>query len=179
MPRTIRVKIYKFSELTEHNQKKVLEKYYDINVDYNWWESTYDDAEQIGLKINEFSVDFDRPKWAKGEFQLSPHEVAANIIRDHGNECETYKTTQTFLDTVNEIQGKYEELEGEDYENEMIEIEDEFLNFLLNDYVDILIKEYEYLTTDKQIIETIEANDIEFLEDGTVFNVIKFGGTKK
>lgn len=165
--RTIRTKVYKFSELSESAQQKAIEKFYDINVDYEWWEFIYEDAANIGLKITGF--DIDRASYCEGDFTLSAHEVAANIIRDHGEQCETYKTAQSFLDTVNEIQGKYEELEGYDYEDEMMEAEDEFLKSLLEDYRIMLSNEYDYKTSKEAIIETIEANEYEFKKDGTRF----------
>ena len=164
--RTIRTKVYQFSELkTEQAKRKAIEVCNDYNVSYDWWESVYEDAANIGLKITGF--DIDRASYCNGDFTLSAHEVAANIIRDHGEQCETNKTAQSFLDTVNEIQGKYEEMEGEDYENEMIEAEDEFLKSLLEDYRIMLSKEYDYLTSEDAIIETIEANEYEFKADGT------------
>ncbi len=166
--RTIRTKVYQFSELkTEQAKRKAIEVCNDYNVSYDWWESVYEDAANIGLKITGF--DIDRASYCNGDFTLSAHEVAANIIRDHGEQCETNKTAQSFLDTVNEIQGKYEEMEGEDYENEMIEAEDEFLKSLLEDYRIMLSKEYDYLTSEDAIIETIEANEYEFKADGTRF----------
>lgn len=163
--RTIRTKVYQFRELSESAKQKAIESNYDINVFSDWWESVYEDAEQIGLKITGFNID--RGSYCTGELQLSAHEVAVNIIRDHGELCETHKTAEYFLDAVNEIQGKYKELEGCEYENEMIEAEDEFLKSLLEDYRIILSKEYDYLTSEAAIIETIEANGYEFKADGT------------
>ena len=51
MARTIRTKVYLFSELSEKVKQKVINDNYDINVDYEWWESAYEDAANIGLKI--------------------------------------------------------------------------------------------------------------------------------
>ena len=46
--RTIRIKLHKFSELSEVAQQKVLDKNCYINVDYDWWQSIYEDAKAIG-----------------------------------------------------------------------------------------------------------------------------------
>lgn len=165
--RTIRTKVYQFSELSEQAKNKALVNMCYINVDENWWEPVYEDAAEIGLKITGF--DIGRGEDCTGEFTLSPHEVAANIIRDHGETCKTHKTAQKFLDEVNEIQGNYPELEGYEYEDEMIDCENDFLNQLLGDYLIMLRNEYEYLTSDEAIIETIEANNLEFTEDGRPF----------
>lgn len=166
--KTIRTKVYSFNELSEEAKEKAINHYYDINVFFEWWESTYEDANNIGLKITGF--DIDRGNYCKGEFALSAHEVAANIIRDHGDICNTYKTAQSFIDTVNEIQLKYDELEGYEYENEMMEAEEEFLQSLLEDYRIILKNEFEYLTSEEAVKEAIISNDYHFTKDGKPFN---------
>ncbi len=37
-------KVYPFDELTEDAQEKAVENLAEINVDYGWWDATYDDA---------------------------------------------------------------------------------------------------------------------------------------
>ena len=69
MARTIRTKVYLFSELSDQAKQKVIEDNYDINVDYEWWESAYEDAANIGLKITGF--DIDRGSYCNGEFTIS------------------------------------------------------------------------------------------------------------
>jgi hypothetical protein len=51
----------------------------------------------------------------------------------------------------------------------LILLEDEFLKTLCEDYRIILSREYDYLTSEAAIIETIEANEYEFKADGTRF----------
>lgn len=170
--RTIRIKLYKFSELSESAKQKAIENLSDINVDYNWWTSTYEDAKNIGLKITSF--DLDRNRNAKGEFSLSAAEVAQNIISNHGEMCETYKTAEKFLEEwqpifneyMDEQSKKYESSEAED---ELQDIEDDFLKSLLEDYSIILQNECEYLQSEDAIIETIEANEYEFTITGERF----------
>lgn len=168
--RTVRTKVYQFSELDERAKDKVLQALWDINVDSEWWGHTYEDAENIGLKIKGF--DIGRGNYCEGEFNLSAHEVAANIIRDHGERCGTNKTAQDFLDAVNSIEPTEGEEygEGKEYEDKMMELESEFLKSLCEDYRIILDNEYEYLTSREAIIETIEANEYEFTKDGKLFH---------
>lgn len=163
--RTVRTKLYKFSELNEKAQEKAIEKLYDINVNYEWWESTYEDARNIGLKITGF--DLDRNRNAQGEFLLAANEVAANIFRDHGETCETYKTAKSFMEEWEPVFATY--METDDGEDKLIDMEDEFLKSILEDYSIILQHEYEYLTGREAIIESIEANEYEFLQDGSIF----------
>jgi hypothetical protein len=169
--KTIQINLYKFNELSEDAQQKAIKELYYINVDSNWWESTYEDAKNIGLKINTF--DTERNRHAKGEFLLDACEVAANILKEHGEHCETYKTATAFLkewqpifyDYLNEESENYESSESED---KLMDIENDFLNSLLEDYAMILERECEYLQSEDAIIETIEANDYDFNEDGTI-----------
>jgi hypothetical protein len=160
-------KVWKFDELTEEQKDKAIEKLYDVNVDYNWWESTYEDAANIGLKIEGF--DIGRGAYCKGKFTLSAAEVAANIIRDHGEDCETYKTAQSFLNDINPLDVPDDDSdEFSVWEDKMLEREDEFLESLLEDYRIILSKEFDYLTSREAIIETIKANEYEFDENGNI-----------
>lgn len=172
MARTVRTKVYQFSELSEQAKQKAIDSLIDINVYNDWWESTYEDAEKIGLKITSF--DLDRNRHAKGEFLLSANEVAANILRDHGEQCETYKTAKEFLESWNPVFADYMDENSENYESsesedKLKELEDDFLNSLLEDYSIMLQNESEYLTSDEAIIETIEANEYEFTQDGKRF----------
>ena len=167
--RTVRTKIYSFDELSEKAKNKAIEANRYINVDYGWWESLYEDAAAMGLTITGF--DLDRNKHCTGNFELSATEVAANIISNHGEECSTYKTAVAFLNEHNSIFAEYmdencEHYESQEYGDKLADIEGEFLESLLNDYANILQNEYEYLTEDEPVIETIRVNEYEFLEDG-------------
>jgi hypothetical protein len=44
------------------------------------------------------------------------------------------------------------------------------LKDILYEYLEMLRQEYEYQTSEEAIIETIEANEYTFLEDGTMKN---------
>ena len=169
MARTIRTKVYLFSELSDQAKQKVIEDNYDINVDYEWWESAYEDAANIGLKITGF--DIDRGSYCNGEFTISANEVAANIFRDHGENCETYKTAKEFMEEWQPVFSEYmtePENMGE-LEGKLQDIEDDFLKSLCEDYRILLQHQYEYLTSEGAIIETIEANEYEFTQDGKRF----------
>lgn len=163
--RTVRTKLYKFSELNEKAQEKAIEKFYYVNVDYEWWETIYEDANNIGLKITGF--DLYRNHNVQSEFLLAANEVAANIFRDHGETCETYKTAKSFMEGWEPVFATY--METEEGEDKLIDMEDEFLKFILEDYSIMLQHEYEYLTSREAIVESIEANEYEFLEDGSIF----------
>ena len=67
--KTHTINTYSFNELSEEAQQKAIENLSDINVNFDWWNFTYEDAKNIGLKITSF--DLDRRRHAKGQFLLS------------------------------------------------------------------------------------------------------------
>lgn len=99
---------------------------------------------------------------------------------EHGPDCETYKTAQSFIgewaeavknhsDGVN-VEQVIEEKES-DFDEIADNLEDEFLKSILEDYSIMLQKEYEYLASEKQIIETIKSNEYTFTEAGKLENM--------
>jgi hypothetical protein len=172
--KTIEVQIYKFSELSEVAKQKAIEKM--SYVDFDWWDSVYEDAENIGLKISGF--DIDRGSYCKGDFMADAEETANKIISEHGEECETFKTAKNYILERDRLVAKYSdgknieivtEYNENDFDNDCDDLDDEFLKSLCEDYRIILSKEYDYLTSDAAIIETIEANDYDFTENGEMY----------
>jgi len=171
--RTVKTKVYLFTELSEEAKETAIQNYSDINLYDDWYESIYEDAKTIGLKI--ISFDLDRNRHAKGELYNSATETADLIKSNHGEMCGTYKTAINFLDSYNSLVENYSDgvkldvvHEGNEYEfdRDADELEKEFLNDLLEDYSIILEKEYEYLQSDVVIIEGIISNGYEFTKEG-------------
>ena len=163
--KTREVVIYSFDELSEEAKQVALNSLLDIEVKFDWWQFAYEDASNVGLKITGF--DLDRNRHADGKFILSAYEVAANILKNHGETCETYKTTEKFMETWQPIFSNY--METEEGEDDLIDVENDYLNDMLEDYSIMLQREYESLTSEQAIIEAIEANGYEFLENGKLF----------
>jgi hypothetical protein len=167
--------VYKFDELTDEQKQKAVDNLRNINVDYDWWDFTYEDAKQAGLEITGF--DLDRNRHATGKFINGALDSAHAIEKEHGKEAETYKTAQSYLKDRGALVTKYanknnpdtvDEEKTDDFDSECDELDDEFLKSLLEDYSIMLQKESEYKTTDEAIIETIQANDYDFTEDGKI-----------
>lgn len=160
--RTITQTLYQFSELSESAKEQAISTLIDINTDYNWWESVYVDAENIGLKITGF--DLDRGT-IDGRLLEDGYNVASRIMADHGHECETLKDANSFLGAYsNAPKDEDEELDAEFVED----LEADFIRDLLEDYLIILRHEWEYLTSRESITKTIEANEYEFDENGNL-----------
>lgn len=174
--RTVRTKVYKFDELTAEAKNKAISQFSDINIDHDWYQFTYEDAAQIGLKITSF--DIDRGNYCKGEFTDSAYKVANNIKENHGETCESYKTAIAFIAEWDALVAKYSNgidtskvAEDNEYEfdAQADDIEREFLKSICEDYRIILSNEYNYLTSNEAIIETIRSNEYEFTKDGKQF----------
>lgn len=153
--------VYKYDELTEEQKEKAINNLYDINVDHDWWEFTYEDAKNIGLEITSF--DLDRNRHATGDFTNDAEYCQYRISQEHGEQTETYKTSREFVSERAKL-----DINADDYDEKLEELESDFLQSLLEDYSIMLQKEYEYLTTREAIEETIQANDYDFTEDGEI-----------
>jgi len=180
---TITRVIYTFEELSDKAKQKAIDNLSSINVDYDWWDSVYEDANQVGITITSF--DLDRNRHAESKI-CNPEETAELILENHGQECETYKTAQAFMNEYKPLKAKFDRIEeinerfsnhhsklaykifdyGEKLENEIDELKDDFKKSITEDYSINLQKEYEYLCSDEAIREHIESNDYEFMEDG-------------
>lgn len=171
--RTIRIKLYKFNELSEASQNKAIENLRDINVDYNWSKLSIEDHEE---RLSE--AGFNTPKvmftgfssqgdgacftceridfstFLEGKYKEL--DITANI----SHSWRYYFATST---TVNLEAG--EEI-SDDLYNEIEKAIKEERERLGNDIYRSLEKEYEYLTGDEAIKETTLSNDYEFTSDG-------------
>ena len=185
--RKIETVVYKFDELSDEAKQKAIENLYALNVDHEWWDGTYEDAENIGLKITAF--DLGRASYVKGSFTQSALDVAKRIIEEHGEQCGTYQSAKDYMAEyekliVEQCQDEadmlcvpldYDKYFGriyypeEYYSQDEIDTEDidtEFLRSLCEDYRIILQNEYEYLTSEEAIVESIQSNEYEFTEEG-------------
>lgn len=172
--KTIELKLYKFSELSETAKEKAVEDLADINFYYDWWEYVFDDAEKVGIKLTWFDIE----NYCNGEFYDDPLTVAGKIISLHGSHCDTYKTAEQFINDRDKLVEKYsdgitidrvDENNEYEFDTDLDDLEAEFLRSILEDYRILLSKEYDYLTSSDAIIETIEANDYDFTEDGKLY----------
>lgn len=145
--------LYKFDELPEDTKQKALENLYDINVDHEWWDYTYDDAKTIGLKITGF--DIGRSNDIDGKLIFPALDVVKNILKEHGESCDTYKLAMKYKNVLQQHHDNEDEYQIE-------ETSSEFEQALKEEYLSMLRKEYEYLTSEEAVKETIAANDYEF-----------------
>lgn len=182
--RTAQINVFSFEELSEQAQQKAIEKFSDINVEHDWHEWAYEDAKNVGIKINGFDT---YRKHIDGELLRSASTIIANIMSEHGETSDTYQTAKQYredfsalydeLDTAQKNEDKDEEEQDDtlrsayDVENDIEELEEDFRKSILEDYLSILSREFDYQTSEEAIIETIIANEYEFTEDGKLFTL--------
>ena len=162
--RTKTVNIYKFNELPEKAQENAIQWFQSGVYDADWFESTYEDAANIGLKITGFDTE---RRNIDGAFTQDAVDVAEAIIKNHGDTCDTYIDAANFLKDRKAIVDPTDE-DAEDYEDAIGTLETEFERTILEDYLSILREEVEYMESHEYAVEGIEANEYEFNEDGTI-----------
>lgn len=186
---TTKTEVYKFNELPKEVQEKALENQRDINTDYDWFDCTVDDSKQhlteIGFNEPEiyfsgfwsqgdgasFKAQVDLKKWLKVNKLANKYralyfhadEYSLNITKSGNYEHEyTMSIDDGYIG---------------DYVSEKSKLQyDEVADMILENARDearkiykMLEKEYNYLSSDEAIKDTIEANDYDFTIDGKIF----------
>ena len=179
--RKMTVTVYSFAELSEEAQERALNDLRYINVEYDWWtDGAYytirTAGKLLGLDIDGiyfdtdlyciFNADYEYARGAakavKAEFPQNTdlHKIASELQALQKRHFYSLSCAITKGRSMN----RYECFRFcEDYEcEELGDIIDDFAHWarvLLRD-------EYEYLTSDDAVKETIEANGYEFTEGG-------------
>jgi hypothetical protein len=151
--KTIEIKAYEFNELNKKAKDKVLCDFIDINTDYDWWDIVYDEFDYLGLKVNSFDI---YRQQIDIEFKNDIKDFCNNVVNDW-NDTDMADICDDYL--VNENNPNKE---NESYYKRLIA--DEVLITLAN--------EYYYQTTNEAIIDTLEANEYLFTENGKSLNYI-------
>ena len=142
--RTIEIKAYKFNELDENAKLQAIRYNIYINVNHDWYDCTYETLRECGIKVDSFDTGTNNS--CEISFLSTAYEVATSIVETFGEAMDIVIYAKKF------IKGKYS------FVYFKRRLESEILNWL--------IQEYEYLTSEQAIIETIEANEMEFTEEG-------------
>ena len=169
--KTKTIEIYEFNELSESAQDTAIDNIRTINNEYyEWWDSTYEDAETIGLCLTGFGLD--RHRHATGYFKNGAEGCAHLILDNHGEICETYKTATEYLKDRDKIiesapidaDGEFEDVNALD--NSLDDLDTDFLQSILEDYSMSLQREYEYIDSKENLLEVIACNEYTFNVNG-------------
>lgn len=178
---TIQITVYQFDELEPEAQNKVLGQFSDINVDHDWWEFLYEEfkaeLKQVGLTCERFFFDIDR-----GSF-IAPHKLSVDSkellvkfseVRTPGRLTDEFdpefitagrnnvvvKVSQYGHTGYTRIDKKLDEI-CESLTSKVYALFEDFLSRLRN--------EYDGLTSEEAIKETIKANEFKFTAEGRIF----------
>jgi hypothetical protein len=170
---TQKINTFLFSELTDKIKSKVLIQYADKGT-FDWWyESTFENAKENGIKLTGFNID--RGQTIEGEFIWSEIEVAEKIEEEFDSESKIHILASNFLKERLRICDSYEFVDGapikeDELEDELVTLENEFVKDVLQQYWIFLRDEYEYLYSDEYLAEFFESNEYQFTENGTLYN---------
>lgn len=178
MPVVKTITLYSFNELSEMAQNEAVDSLWDINVSNDWWDYIFSDAAGIGLKIEEFWLDRHIIRGELAEYLL---DSCSLIRRNHGKECETFKTAANFHKTYiaafvewydTQTQQSKSHHRPKDwlaqfkFEDEAQKIQADFEKALLEDYLELLRSSWDHLCSRQEIVKSIEANNCLFTELG-------------
>ena len=135
--------VYKFEELSEDVQQKLIDNYRYTRVECDWWDYIDEEIKEQGGKLIEFGLD---GYYIKLEIDY-PIDFAKAIIENHGKECDTYIISENFING---------ELSGKEYGQAISE-----------HYLSILMQEYEHFTSDEFVREELIDIDGDYYEDGS------------
>lgn len=178
---------YKFSELSKAAQERVLEKFYDINVYDSWWDSAYErfieDLRDLGLTVDKkkpFYFDLGRAQsFTFNELRVSDADTLLSVVCPDVSSHVRKVASEYITVSSSRSCGRSYSFEIDERSNDrtsrlnkaLREIEEtlnQFLNDLSHKFLYALEREYDYLTSREEVLETIECNEYEFHEDGTL-----------
>ena len=181
--------LYTFAELSDDAQQHAIEKLYDLNVDRDWWDYIYETIETaahcLGIDCTVKGFDLDRRQsidlrgtyaYRKGWRAALAQEFGGDLLATLAKIGEELQAAQrrAFYSASAELHRSYYGRDGTRYD-----VDQEKGADMADDLTDalrsfehwawrLLRREYEYLTSDDAIKETIEANEYEFDQDGNL-----------
>ena len=193
---TVKTDTFKFNELSDDAKEHALGKLHDLNTDYEWWDSDFDDFETIGalMGINitniffsgfssqgdgacfegEYKYKKNSVREVKGYAPLDTelHEIVWNLFdiqRKHFYTAGAYiKHSGHYYHercTTIDVYDAHTTYNEPSYAEDVKDILRSFMQWIYSN----LSKQYDYLTSEEVIIETIDANDYNFTADGKLF----------
>jgi len=179
----VKTKVYSFDELSEEAKEKAIQDHYDINTDYEWYITGMieEKAKEYGLVVNESEMCFDLDRGSYVYFDTHDHsrknKVAIAIadlqkfLKKAGFDLRRTKHIESVGIVTQHFGGSSAKNFVECYEttteeeNKLQECLDNFLEETLEE----LKSDYEGLTDNESIAETLKINDYQFLPNGKMF----------
>jgi hypothetical protein len=149
--RTVTTNIYEFSELSEKAQARVLSHYEGYLMDLDFWATDikYDALETALINLWDMT------------FTSTAKESASRVISEHGESTLTFAIAQKFLFDLEALES------SEADATEIQELEDDYLEAMRAEYNRMYENTCGEMCSSEALIDHMEANEWEFLEDGT------------
>ena len=182
---TITKTFYQFDELSEKAQKKAIEHFRYINVDNDFWhECIIDDRKEILKSLGFYEIKFNFSGFCSqgdgasftGKFSIpeSKIELAERIRKTKQNfpsvDLALFAQIDFFGAEIDRGNFEVFRISNHYYHENTISSDFESMKEFARDFSQETYKalqsEFEFLTEDAQIIETIRANEYEFDENG-------------
>lgn len=157
----IKINVFKYAELPEAGKKQALINLADINIEPGWWDFMYQDAKTLGLRIISFDT---YSRQITGKFITGAENFAKAGIEYFG-QGPIRSLCLNFIADLESLRSN--EANTEYFRDEEAEIlSSALLKAVLREYLNDLGSNYEHLTSEESVIDTIEANEYLFTEDG-------------
>lgn len=201
--RTIEKQVFNFNELDEKIQDKIIEKFWDTNINYDWHEFIIDEFNEVlniigidctckDIRFSGFDSQGDglsfsgRYSYKKKSMEKIEKEYpwiykkifgdikALNAIQKryfYSLSCDITRSRHSRYCHSNTMGIDYIEILGGNTPKNYKDIEEtlqDIFRSIADEFYFLLEKEFEYLTSREQIIETIEANEYEFDDRGEI-----------
>ena len=169
--------IYMFHELSEEAKERAIGNEREVTLDYEWWEWILEDLQEqcakLGVKFEINDVTFDLGRGAylcicsdNLHFDWHSHidlPVKFGAYQNY-NGGGMNGGIQSELITVDRVEAE----EGEDPQDIIDKITE--MQFIFESKLEELWKEYSEIQTDEYLIDIIEGNDLEYTEEGEIYN---------
>lgn len=168
------IKTYQIDELPENIQKKIIDEFRGINVEYWEWSHAIEEIiNNAGFILISFDLD-------RKEIELIPnydfHSSALIIVNNKEEHSEEFvKISENFCSEWSKLVNKYSdgiqldkvsEENGYEFDREANELEKEYLQEISGEALLMLQREFDWLCSDETIFDTIRANEYEFTKGG-------------
>jgi len=192
------INLFKFEELTEELQQKVIEKNRDINTDFDWHESIFEYFKEDNEKYFDIKNIYFTGFWSQGDGAMFEYSgINENLLNEAIESLNLPKWKKQILSTQICISGKgvqrghyyhenscdhtiYIEDNNNGYYQNIYDLIDlyssDIEDFIITKYKDIcqdlyknLENEHDYLQSDEVIKETLICNDYDFTEEGDIY----------
>jgi hypothetical protein len=190
---------YKFDELSKETQEKAIDKNRDMNVNYDWWDCTYDDFKENNNEYFHIDRIYFSGFWSQGDGAMFEYSSLPDRLMDifidgldltpmrkgwlrnniavsgYGKQRGHYYHENSCTHSI------YWEVDNGDLHYDrslyqwLMSFENDFEDFVIDYYKDLCLNlykdletEYNYLTSDEVIKESLIENDYEFDINGNI-----------